>query len=80
MRHATDVLHIPLPYTVVVFFVGVIAGYLPLGHVVEIGPHTIIKVFMPILIFEGSFAIDIYIFKQIFIQVLILAVPALGEC
>ncbi|XP_059161928.1 sodium/hydrogen exchanger 10-like isoform X2 [Physella acuta] len=77
VRHATDVLHIPLPYTVVVFFVGVIAGYLPLGHVVEIGPHTIIKVFMPILIFEGSFAIDIYIFKQIFIQVLILAVPAL---
>uniref|UniRef100_A0A2C9KDY4 Cyclic nucleotide-binding domain-containing protein n=1 Tax=Biomphalaria glabrata TaxID=6526 RepID=A0A2C9KDY4_BIOGL len=77
VRHATDVLVIPLPYTVVVFFVGVIAGYLPLGQVVEIGPHTIIYVFMPILIFEGSFAIDTYIFKQIFIQVLILAVPAL---
>ncbi|KAH9488907.1 hypothetical protein Btru_058638 [Bulinus truncatus] len=77
VRHATDVLLIPLPYTVVVFFVGVIAGYLPLGHVVEIGPHTIIYVFMPILIFEGSFAIDTYIFKQIFIQVMILAAPAL---
>ncbi|XP_012942762.1 sodium/hydrogen exchanger 10 [Aplysia californica] len=78
VRHATDVLHLPIPYTVVIFFVGSVAGCLPLSEAADIGPHTILYVFLPVLIFEGAFAIDMYVFKQIFIQVLVLAVPALG--
>ncbi|BFZ04051.1 hypothetical protein BsWGS_07090 [Bradybaena similaris] len=78
VRHATDVLQIPVPYTVVVFFCGVIVGYLPIDEIIKLSPHTILYVFMPILIFEGAFAIDVYVFKQIFMQVLLLAGPALA--
>lgn len=79
VRHATDVLQIPVPYTVVVFFFGVVVGYLPLSKIVSLGPRTILYVFMPILIFEGAFAIDVYVFKQIILNVLLLAGPALGK-
>ena len=37
-----------------------------------------LNVFMPILIFEGAFAMDVYVLRKIFWQALFMAGPGLG--
>ncbi|KAK3749868.1 hypothetical protein RRG08_066181 [Elysia crispata] len=77
VRHFTNILDIPLPYTVIVFFVGMVVGCLPINPALEINPHVLLLIFLPILIFDGAFAIDTYIFNKIILQVLVLAFPAM---
>ncbi|KAJ9466658.1 Sodium/hydrogen exchanger 7 [Diplonema papillatum] len=78
-----------IPHTIAVFLAGLIFGGLAtigdndsnlLGHYVEIAdidPHLIFHVFLPILIFESAFSIDIHIFKKVVWHCLILAAPGL---
>ena len=42
------------------------------------GPHLMLNIFLPILIFEGAFAMDVYVFRKVIWQALFLAVPGLG--
>jgi len=47
-------------------------------HSNEVNPHTILYVFLPVLIFESAYAMEAHMFFRSFPQITILAVPGLG--
>lgn len=77
----------PLPYTVLLLLLGGIYGVLAskvavLGRyatIIELDPHVILHVFLPVLIFESAFAMDVHTFLKSGVSMLILAVPGFSE-
>jgi len=82
----------PLPFTVMLLIIGVGLGLLyefdyftgsleSIGKGLEwaghIDPHLILYVFLPILIFEAAFAMDVHTFKKSLGNAIILAVPGI---
>ncbi|XP_071477800.1 sperm-specific sodium:proton exchanger-like [Diadema antillarum] len=74
---------VPIPYTVVLLVLGALLGFtasnVPLveQHTTDIAhmdPHVLLQIFLPILIFESAFAMDVHTFMRSFLQVCILAV------
>ena len=49
------------------------------AYIVEADPHLILTVFLPVLLFESAFAMEVHTFIKTFIQVVLLAIPGLGE-
>ena len=85
----------PIPYSVALLVIGLGFGLLqrsgflteniPLLDqtvlmVADINPHLILFLFLPILIFESAFALEVHLFRRIFSQIAILAVPGLMVC
>ena len=77
--------HLALPYTVIVLLEGCVIGAIS-RHVQEVADYTkmsgmdghlLLLIFLPALIFESAFALDLHIFKNVVKQCLILAMPAL---
>jgi NhaP-type Na+/H+ or K+/H+ antiporter len=81
-----------VPYTVALLVIGLVLGlihrtdlfadYTPmfaetLDLVVDISPHLILFVFLPTLIFESAFAMEVHLFRRMFVQIAVLAVPGL---
>ncbi|EAN86578.1 Na/H antiporter-like protein, putative [Trypanosoma cruzi] len=76
----TNMSKIPLPYTVVLFLYGIFVGFFAhwitpdvatsLGN---IPPELLFYIFLPVLIFEGSYAMNVHALRRVFPQVLILA-------
>ncbi|NVK36761.1 MAG: cation:proton antiporter [Gammaproteobacteria bacterium] len=81
-----------VPYTVALLIIGLLAGLahrgelfhasLPLlSHtmdiVADISPHLILFIFLPTLIFESAFAMEAHLFRRMFMQIALLAVPGL---
>ncbi len=81
-----------IPYTVALLVIGLFLGLIhrtdffdqhvpvlaeTLNLVVDISPHLILYVFLPTLIFESAFAIETHLFRRMFAQIAILAVPGL---
>ena len=72
------------PYTVVMFSIGMVWGqlgrvfdsekYTQLAHM---NPHLILYTFLPLLIFESAFAMEMSVFKKLIGQCLLLAGPGL---
>jgi len=82
----------PIPYSVALLVIGLTLGliqrsgifnqYIPLMDatvlmVAEVDPHLILWLFLPILIFESAFAMEVHLFRRIFSQIALLAVPGL---
>ncbi|XP_067045427.1 sperm-specific sodium:proton exchanger-like [Acropora muricata] len=76
----------PIPYTVVLIVVGLAVGALS-GSVTAVqrytslssqNPHLILTTFLPVLLFESAFAMDVHIFYKMFWQVVLLAVFGLA--
>lgn len=81
----------PLPYTVTLFLLGLLLGGAerlygfwgvgPLSHAVDwagnVNPHMILYVFLPTLIFEAAFAMDVHTFKKSFWNAFLMAVPGI---
>ncbi len=81
----------PLPYTVLLMIFGLILGLLSRQGIFEgfhamdealhwaghIDPHVILFIFLPILIFEAAFAMDVHTFKKTVANASILAVPGI---
>lgn len=79
----------PLPYTVGLFIFGLAVGILnrvglfgssgvihtALNSVGNSDPHTLLYIFLPILIFDAAYEMDFHIFKKNLINALILAIP-----
>jgi len=80
------------PYTIALLLLGLVMGtmhrhgFLPdtlhfygqsLPMVAGIDPHLIMFLFLPTLIFESAFAMEVHLFRRAFMQILILAVPGL---
>jgi len=80
-----------IPYTVALLVIGLVIGFadralsIPKDHIFtqsiemmsSIDPHLILFIFLPTLIFESAFAIEVHLFKRTFSQISILAVPGL---
>ena len=47
------------------------------ARVVETDPHLILSIFLPVLIFESAFAMEVHTFIKAFVQVVLLAIPGL---
>ncbi|MBN4080685.1 cation:proton antiporter, partial [Beggiatoa alba] len=83
--------HSALPYTVVLLVIGLALGLgyraevyqgMPLvAHTIElvadIDPHLVLLIFLPILIFDSAFAMETHLFRRMFTQIALLAVPGL---
>ena len=86
-RRVIQGLNLRLPYTVVLLVLGILFGLLsrkyPIVHVyaliVEADPHLILTIFLPVLLFESAFAMEVHTFIKTFIQVVVLAIPGLGK-
>ncbi|KPI87894.1 Na/H antiporter-like protein [Leptomonas seymouri] len=75
---------IPLPYTVILFLYGILVGAVALwvypdvaNALASIPPELLFYIFLPVLIFEGSYAINIHALKRVFVQAVILATVGL---
>ncbi|NRB38040.1 MAG: cation:proton antiporter [Pseudomonadales bacterium] len=81
-----------IPYTVALLVIGLLLGFvhrsdffllqLPmfsqmLELVADISPHLILFIFLPTLIFESAFAMEVHLFRRMFLQITLLAVPGL---
>ncbi|GET88746.1 Na/H antiporter-like protein [Leishmania tarentolae] len=71
---------IPLPYTVVLFLYGIVVGvvarwlYIDVAEALgSIPPELLFYIFLPVLIFEGSYAMNIHALRRVFPQVALLA-------
>ena len=84
--------HSPIPYSVALLVVGLGLGLIQrtgvfeqdfafindmLILVADIDPHLILWLFLPTLIFESAFALEVHLFRRIFSQIALLAVPGL---
>ncbi len=84
--------NIPLPFTVMLLLIGIILGIgtrvdyfegfdsinKAISWAGNIDPHLILFVFLPTLIFEAAFAMDVHTFKKIFVNAFLLAVPGIS--
>ncbi len=83
---------IPLPFTVLLLIIGIGLGLLNRFGLYEgwgetfgeslrwaghINPHAMLFIFLPILIFEAAFAMDVHTFKKTAANSIILAVPGI---
>ncbi|RDH44311.1 cation:proton antiporter [Zooshikella ganghwensis] len=83
---------IQLPYTVCLLTIGLCLGYLErigiteqyaplldktLALVAGVDPHLILFLFLPTLVFESAFSLEVHLFRRIFAQIALLAVPGL---
>lgn len=81
-----------LPYTVALLIIGLALGgiersgffhtYMPIISdsmelISDIDPHLFLFVFLPTLIFESAYSLEVHLFKRIFSQIATLAVPGL---
>lgn len=81
-----------IPYTVTLLIIGLGLGlvqrtgffgkYLPiisstLNLVSDIEPHLILFVFLPTLIFESAFCMEVHLLRRMFGQIVILAIPGM---
>lgn len=66
---------IKLPYSISLVIVGLFIGVFHLLPIVEMTPELILLVFLPALLFEASWNIDLRELKRSWLAILILAVP-----
>ena len=76
---------LPVPLTVVQFLIGSCFGGLGYAwhtldeytEIRDMDPHLVFFIWLPILIFESAFYCDVYVFRRVFWQCVILAGPGL---
>ena len=77
-----------IPYTVIMFLYGALLGALALGlpHTFDtyfgllssVDPELLFHIFLPILIFEGSYGMKVHAFREVVWQTIILAGPGVA--
>lgn len=86
--------YINIPYTVILFGVGIVFGVLSrygifdstkflnegIKEVADLDPDFILYVFLPILIFDAAYEMNLHIFKKTLLNATILAGPGLVIC
>lgn len=86
--------HSRIPYTVGLFAIGILLGVLNRGgifqgmpvlskginSVANINPDLILYLFLPILIFDAAYELNLHIFKKTLANATLLAVPGLVVC
>ncbi|MCQ2077644.1 MAG: sodium:proton antiporter [Bacteroidaceae bacterium] len=86
--------YVKVPYTVILFAVGILIGLLSrygvfynmplvtegIHEVADMNPNLILYVFLPILVFDAAYEMDLHIFKKTLLNASILAGPGLVIC
>jgi len=67
-----------LPYTLILVFVGLIIGLLPILTQVHLDPDIVLFLFLPALLFEGAWNVEIEQLLADWLPIVLLAVPGLG--
>jgi len=75
-----------IPYTVVLIILGLSFGAISRKYdsvrsytaLAVDNPHLLLATFLPVLLFESAFAMDVHIFYKMFTQICILAVPGMS--
>ena len=88
VRHVLK--HTPIPYTVILICLGLAFGAASnvdklsflqdFTGIARMDPHLMLYIFLPTLIFESAFVMDVHTFKKTIGQALILAGPGLILC
>ena len=88
MRHLLK--NTPLPYTVILIVLGLAFGAATnvdalsflrdYTEMAKIDPHLMLFVFLPTLVFESAFVMDVHTFRKTIGQAMILAGPGLILC
>jgi NhaP-type Na+/H+ or K+/H+ antiporter len=81
LRH--KLAQVKIPYTVVLLLLGIAIGAIGRSYdglegylsIVDIDPHLMLFTFLPVLLFESSFSLDIHIFKRSLGSIVVLAMP-----
>ncbi|XP_028411372.1 sodium/hydrogen exchanger 10-like isoform X2 [Dendronephthya gigantea] len=76
----------PIPYTVVLIFLGLVFGIFSASFedvqvyttMASQNPHLILTTFLPVLLFESAFAMDVHTFYKMFWQIVYLAVVCMA--
>ena len=66
-----------LPYTLVLVVVGLVIGFSPLLPDVRLDPDVVLFLFLPILLFEGAWNVDVKQLRADWLPIILLAVPGL---
>lgn len=66
-----------LPYTLVLVIAGLLIGVLPILQEVHLEPDTVLFLFLPALLFEGAWNVEVERLKADWLPILLLAVPGL---
>jgi monovalent cation:H+ antiporter, CPA1 family len=66
-----------LPYTLVLVVVGLVIGISPLLPNLRLNPDVVLFLFLPVLLFEGAWSVDVKHLTADWLAVLLLAVPGL---
>jgi len=67
-----------LVYTLVLVMVGLVIGLLPILAHVHLAPDMVLFLFLPVLMFEGAWNVDVEKLRADWLPVFLLAVPGLG--
>lgn len=83
-RHLISKIFPTFPYTVALLAIGMLIGFLFRAYesdlqsyvgLLHIDPHLLMYAFLPVLLFESAFLLDIHAIKKCIGQILILAIP-----
>ncbi len=66
-----------LPYTLVLVLVGLIIGFLPILAAVHLDPSVVLFLFLPALLFDGAWNVEMERLRADWLPVLLLAVIGL---
>jgi monovalent cation:H+ antiporter, CPA1 family len=66
-----------MPYTLLLVFVGLVIGILPVFVEIHLDPNIVLFLFLPALLFEGAWNVEIEYLGADWLPVLLLAVPGL---
>jgi monovalent cation:H+ antiporter, CPA1 family len=66
-----------LPYTLILVVVGLLIGILPILPQVHFDPDTVLFLFLPALLFEGAWNIDVKLLLADWLPIVLLAMPGL---
>jgi Na+:H+ antiporter len=65
------------PYTLALVLVGLLLGWLPFVPNVKLDPEVVLFIFIPALLFEGAWNINVSVLLKNWLAILLLAVPGL---
>jgi Na+:H+ antiporter len=65
------------PYTLALVLVGLALGRIPIVSGVHLNPEVVLFIFIPVLLFEGSWSVSVTVLLRNWLPVLLLAVPGL---
>jgi CPA1 family monovalent cation:H+ antiporter len=75
MASALLVQYLPVPYTVVLVAIGLIAGTAGIHPGIVLDRELLLDVFLPLLLFEAALHVDLAVLRDTWLPIALLAIP-----